>query len=175
MKLDLGAGQNPTPGFKSVDIAQGADYVVDLFEFPWPFKARSVNEITTNHLVEHIPHRIEGHKKDGFLLFFDECYRILKRNGTIKITCPYVKNDRAFWDPTHTRYIHETNFSYLNKEWREFQQLDHYPVECNFEIVVISAAQNDSFLQRTPEAQQFANTHYWNALSDLYVELKALK
>ena len=49
LKLDLGGGLNPTPGFKSVDIAGNPDYEVDLFQYPWPFKDRSVDEVVVIH------------------------------------------------------------------------------------------------------------------------------
>ena len=176
MKLDLGAGQRPTQGYKSVDLNGEADFTVDLFKPDWPFQDRSVTDVVANHLIEHIPHDVpECPGKDGWFVFWDEVWRICKRNAKITVTCPYVRNDRAFWDPTHTRYVHEMSFYYLNREWREAQALDHYPVVCNFEVVTISAGTSDAFAGRHHEAQAFANAHYWNAIGDLVVELKALK
>lgn len=175
LKLDLGGGQNPTEGYQSVDIWEGADHVVDLFQFPWPFKDRSVHEIVSNHLVEHIPHRVPGETRDGFLMFFDECWRILRKGGRVRLTCPYVKNERAFWDPTHTRFIHEMNFWYLNRDWREMQKLDHYPVACHFEVVTVVTDVAQHVQQRHHQAQAEMVRDHWNSVGDLYVELKALK
>lgn len=176
LKLDLGCGQRPTEGFEGVDIApgDGVSHVVDLFKPGWPFADRSVSEIVSHHLIEHIPHDV-GQDRDGWFVFWDEVYRILKRGGTVTVTCPYVKNERSFWDPTHTRYIHEMNFYYLNREWMEAQGLDHYSTDSNFEVTTISVGTNDSFAAKHHEAQQFAQAHYWNALGDLQVELKAIK
>lgn len=177
LKLDLGAGQNCTPGFESVDLMEGADHQVNLFAFPWPFQDNSVREITSNHLVEHIPHyRPEYQGRDGWDLFWAEVHRICRKNAKVRVTHPYVKNDRAFWDPTHTRYIHETTWYYLDKTWREQQGLDHYDATCDFEVVVISGSGiADSIVQKHHEAQAFARAHYWNAIADLVVELKARK
>ena len=99
-----------------MDIApgEGVEYVVDLFQYPWPFEDRSVAEVVSNHLIEHIPHyRPEYNGVDGFWMFFNELHRICQKNAKVTFTCPYAKGDRAFWDPSHTRYIHEMNFYYL--------------------------------------------------------------
>lgn len=172
-KLDLGAGQNCTPGFESVDINGSPDHRVNLFAFPWPFEDRSVKEIVSNHLVEHIPHyRPEYEGRDGWDMFWSEVYRICRKNAKLTITHPYVKNDRAFWDPTHTRFIHETTWYYLDKNWRESQGLNHYFGDYDFEVVLIQAQAADDLLLRSHEHQMYARMRYWNAVGDLTVQLK---
>lgn len=177
LKLDLGAGNRPTEGFKSVDITGEPDYLVDLFQFPWPFKDRSVREIVSNHLIEHIPHyRPEYNGVDGFWMFFNEMHRICTKNAKVTLTCPYAKSDRRDWDPSHTRGIHEMNFWYFNPEWREANGLQHYPVTANFEIVTIDGnGVPDDIMNRNAEMQQLARSYYWNAVSDLTIQLKAIK
>ena len=127
-KLDIACGQNKQAGFKGIDIRGDADIVHDLNVFPWPIKTSSVKEAFCSHYVEHIPHWRPGWERDGWWLFFDELHRIMAKDATIQIHHPYVKNDRAFWDPTHDRYIHEVTWYYLSKQWREMQGLDHYDV-----------------------------------------------
>jgi predicted SAM-dependent methyltransferase len=179
MKLDLGAGQNVTPGYEGVDYqpGEGIDHVVDLFAGKrWPFKTSSVEAVVANHLIEHIPHyRPEYKGKDGWWVFFDELHRICKPDAQVLLTFPQAQNARAFWDPTHTRYIVPTTMNYLDKTWRESQKLDHYSGTCDFEIVVMNSAIADSLVNRHHEAQQFGRNHYWDALGDLYVELRARK
>lgn len=177
MKLDLGAGQNPTPGFKSVDYTGDVDYTVDLFAGKrWPWKTNTVDEVVANHLVEHIPHYRPDYKgRDGWWVFMDELYRVCKPDAKVVFTHPQAQNQRAFWDPTHTRYIVPQTWYYLDRTWRESQGLDHYCGTCDFEVVVINAAIADSLAQRHHEAQTFGRNHYWDALGDLYVELKARK
>lgn len=179
LRLDLGCGQRVTEGFSGVDImsGDGVDYVVDLFQYPWPFKDRSVAEVVSNHVIEHIPHyRPEYDGVDGFWMFFNELYRVCQKNATVTLTCPYAKADRGFWDPSHTRYIHEVNFYYLNPEWREAQGLSHYPVTANFEVVNIEGAGvPDEIMNRNPELQSQARSWYWNVVTDLVVILKAIK
>ena len=86
-----------------------------------------------------------------------------------------MKTDRAFWDPTHVRFIHEVTWYYLSKEWREMQGLDHYDVDCDFEVVTINTDLQGELASRNQETQDFARNHYWNAVGDLRVLLKALK
>src|SRR6266702_2390163 len=79
IKLDLGCGaRRPEPkafgeGWTGIDIAEGigADKVIDLTKYPWPYADNSVDAIYTSHFLEHLsgPVRIP---------FMEECWRILK-------------------------------------------------------------------------------------------------
>ncbi len=175
-KLDIACGQNKQPGFKGIDIAGDADIVHDLNETPWPIKANSVESVFCSHYAEHIPHWRPGWEADGWFRFFDELYRVLKPDAVAEFIHPYTMSVRAFWDPTHTRYIHEMTWYYLNREWREQNHLDHYPVTCNFEIVTISMlGVTDDHMSRNLEQQAFQRNHYWNVVPDLGVLIKAIK
>jgi predicted SAM-dependent methyltransferase len=177
LKLDLGAGSRPTEGFQSVDITGEPDYLVDLFQYPWPFEDRSVREVVSNHLIEHIPHyRPEYNGVDGFWMFFNELHRIMRKGGKVTLSCPYGKADRGFWDPSHTRYIHEVNFYYLNPGWLQEQGLTQYPITANFEIVNIEGlGVPDDIANRNAEMQAQARSYYWNVVTDLVIQLKAIK
>lgn len=182
-KLDIACGQNKTKGFTGIDISGDADITHDLFKFPWPIKTSSVSEVACNHFVEHIPHYRpdwpkddKGNDVDGWWLFFDELHRILKKGGTARIIHPYFMHGRAFWDPTHVRFISEVTWQYLSKEWREAQGLDHYPTKCDFELVNVDGTGiPDEFMVRAMDQQMYARTHYWNVIADLVVIIKAKK
>lgn len=176
-KLDLACGQNKQEGFTGIDIAGDCDIKHDLLKTPWPVTAQSVEETFCSHFVEHIPHyRPEFKGVDGWWVFFNELYRVCAADAKCTFVHPYVKNDRAFWDPTHVRFIHETTWYYLDKTWREAQKLDHYDAACDFEVVVISGLNvTDEFAAKHHEAQAYGRTHYWNTIGDLAVELKARK
>ena len=65
--------------------------------------------------------------------FFNECYRILKPGGKMRHLHPYYKSVRAVQDPTHKwPPISENSYFYWDKEWREMNKLDHYPINCDF-------------------------------------------
>lgn len=183
LKLSLASGEHVPEGFKGVDIVKtkAATYVQDLLSFPWKqFADNSVDEIECSNFVEHIPHG--DSRNDPFFAFFDEIYRILKPaefdpanpniplKGFARITCPYYSSMRAWQDPTHQRAISEASFLYLNKQWRIDNQLEHYPVSCDFDFsygyLLMPEWQN-----RSQEAQTFAIQHYINVVSDIQVQI----
>lgn len=172
-KLDIACGVHKQPGFKGIDIAGDADILWDLNEFPWPIKTGCVTEAFCSHYAEHIPHHRPGWTRDGWWMFFDELQRVLKKGATARFIHPYVKSDRAFWDPTHVRFIHEQTWYYLDKEWREREGLDHYDVSCSFEVVSIDVlGVSDEYISKAQEVQNFQRAHYWNVFHDLNVLLR---
>ncbi len=169
MKLDIACGQNKQKGFKGVDIApgEGVDFVWDLEQYPWtPFKDNSCDEIVISHYLEHV--------KD-FMKFMDEVYRICQNGAIVRIVSPYYTSIRAWQDPTHVRAISEATFLYTDKNWRTANKLDHYPMKCNFQVVNMVTFINEPWNVKSEEAKQFAARHYWNVVSDILVELKAIK
>ena len=177
-KLDIGCGQNKTPGFKGIDLSSGADIKHDLFSFPWPIKANSVSEVVCNHFVEHIPHYIPGLEpgRDGWDYFWAEVYRICRKNATVKVVHPFARSERAFWDPTHVRYIEAVTWNYLSKQWREAQQIDHYVSQYDFEIIAMKRCGiPDDIAIGSMETKTFAFSRYWNVITELEVVLKVRK
>ena len=173
-RLDIACGQNKQSGFKGIDLAGDADIIHDLNEYPWPIKTSSVHEAHCSHYAEHIPHWRPGWDKDGWWLFWDEVHRIMRKDAVIEVIHPYVKHERAFWDPTHVRFIHEVTWYYLSKDWRVAQGLDHYGGSCDFEVITVDGVGiADDQMTRNLEQQGFARNHYWNVIPDLRILLKA--
>ncbi|MEK7493608.1 MAG: hypothetical protein AAB630_00465 [Patescibacteria group bacterium] len=169
MKLDLGCGQNKQQGFKGVDIAPGpgVDYVIDLERYPWKeFEDGSIEEIYASHYVEHVSDLIK---------FMNEVWRIAEDGAKVTFVAPYYTSIRAWQDPTHKQAISEATWLYYNKAWREANKLAHYPITCNFDIIQMVAFFNSPWDKKTEEARQFAQQHYFNAVSDILIELKAIK
>ncbi len=177
-KIDLACGKDCREGFHGVDVAE-LDGVqqVDLLRFPWPFESDSVEELHSSHFVEHIPHDLPGETEinDGLVLFMDECYRILKPEGKLTIIHPHAMSSRAFQDPYHRRYIPEATWWYFSREWRETNNLDHYPINCDFKLDSMSGSYLGDWANRAQQAQQFALAHYINVYADLDVHLSAIK
>lgn len=176
-KLDIACGQDKKKGFKGIDLSGDADITHDLNITPWPIKTNTVEEVNCVHYVEHIPHhRPEWGTKDGWFVFFDELHRILKPDGVAEFIHPYVWHARAFWDPTHVRFIHEVTWYYLSRQWREANQLDHYQADCDFEVVTIEGVGlSDESNSWNQERQQFSRNHYINLIPDLHVIIRAVK
>jgi ubiquinone/menaquinone biosynthesis C-methylase UbiE len=169
MKLDIACGQNKQQGFKGVDIAPGpgVDFVWDLEKFPWePFKDYSVKEAYASHYIEHT---------SDLMKFMDEVWRICEDGAKVSFVAPYYSSIRAWQDPTHKRAISEATFLYFDKDWRVANKLDHYPIKCNFKVQQIVVFFNPPWDKKTEEARQFAAQHYWNVVSDIMVELRAVK
>ena len=172
IKLDLGGGQNVREGFDCVDIMAGAKHQVNLVEFPWPFETDSVTELHSSHFIEHIPMKETTTGKDWLFAFFDECYRILVPGGVLSLVWPCNRSDRAFQDPTHRRFIPNATMFYMNKAWRDMNKLDHYNVQCDFELVSIVPIIPAELTLLHPEAQARRVIESWNTVMDWQAVLK---
>jgi len=167
LKLDLGCGQTAKEGFIGVDISAdcGADVVHDLRVYPWPFESDSVDEVFSSHFLEHVP----GH--DRFRLF-DELWRILKVDAQATIVTPYWASMRAIQDPTHEwPPISEASYLYTNRQWREDNKLDHYPISCNFDYTYAYNINDRRYALSAEEARAHQARYYNNVIDDLHVVL----
>lgn len=168
LKLNFGCGEIKVEGFVGVDLyAPSADLKVDLFSFPLPWKDGEVVEILASHFIEHLPHKLRWP-------FYDECYRILKPGGIMRIAVPSFKSDRAYGDMTHEwPPVVPMSFYYLNKDWRAANKLEHgpYALKCDFSHQCGPSGIAQQFMARSHEAQVFATTHYWEAFSDVWATL----
>lgn len=187
LKLDLAAGQRTREGFEGVDVWPQSKHVVNLTKYPWPFADNCAEELHCSHYMEHIPAReIEERDlhdpvkdahligKDHLFAFFDECYRVLAPGGTMRVICPALKNNRAFQDPTHRRFIPAETFLYLSEEWRKINLLDHYNAKCNFGVNVVPTVPVEITLLN-PETSNVRMNNYWNVIIDWDATLKSLK
>ena len=110
MKLNLGCGPQVVAGWCNVDYALGArlfkiplftainkklnlfnlDWHPDIYlhdltkKFPWP--DASVEVVYSSHTLEHLS-KAEGRQ------FLQECLRVLKPNGIIRIVVPDLRHD----------------------------------------------------------------------------------
>ncbi len=190
-------------GWVNVDhlALEGVDVVADLFTFPWPFEDNYADYMIASHLIEHIPHQVkmrkritesssvgnsvggvsatrtrtveEDHPLDGFFAFFAEVYRVLKPDGIICTIAPGGRSTLALQDPTHTRSIVESTFSYLGPA--ESATFD-YGLPFSFEAIggaKLYAYDNMPPIE-SPEAQ-FAMRHFWDAIHTIRCDLRAIK
>lgn len=189
LKLDLGCGLNPRPGFEGVDNLAPAQHKVDLLKFPWPWDDDSAEELNCSHFIEHIDARnveprdlVDANPMsierwvgvDLFFAFFDECHRVLRHEGKLHVITPSARNNRAFQDPTHRRFIVQETFLYLHKAWRDAVGLSHYRVRCDF-----AGSCNPSITaevaQREATVQEALIRERWNATIDWHATLVAIK
>ena len=67
-------------GWTRVDF-EDTDIALDLGIFPWPWADGSVHGVLAGHIIEHFP-------KVGAYRFIQECRRILRPGGLIRIAAP---------------------------------------------------------------------------------------
>lgn len=87
-KVQFGAGQLPLPGWENYDMDVDCAKPLSREKFP----NNSVDIVFSEMMVEHLtPHHAWN--------FLDECFRIIKPGGRIRITIPdFVKNWRDLND-----------------------------------------------------------------------------
>lgn len=83
LKVHLGCGDNIFHGWTNVDIEGPAQIKADLSQNV-PFNDNSVDFVYSEHFIEHIP-------RDRGLWFLQQCKRILKPDGIIRIATPDLK------------------------------------------------------------------------------------
>lgn len=118
LKLNLGSGNHPQPGYVNVDKFGSPDVVHDLETFPWPWETSSVGEVLLNHVLEHL-----GATTDVFFGVIRELYRVCAPGATIRIVVPHPRHDDFISDPTHVRAVTPRTFSLFSKAKNaEFQR-----------------------------------------------------
>lgn len=90
LKLNLGCGPNPKPGWVNIDLTDTADLRLDLRE-PLPFADGSVSFIYTEHFFEHLefPNEAEA--------LLREALRVLGPGGTLSIGVPDAEGPLLFY------------------------------------------------------------------------------
>lgn len=95
-----------------------------------PFPTNSIESIVSHHCFEHL--------FQGFVPLMDECHRVLKPGGILRIITPLFPSRAAVEDPDHKRYIMtgtwETFCGAENGEhWHESFSVPY--TTCRFELV----------------------------------------
>ena len=110
LKLNLGSGQNPMPGFINADKEGTPEVKVDLESDAWPWGENTVDEVVLNHVLEHI-----GALPEAFLYFMQELYRVCAHGALVRIAVPHPRHDHFLGDPTHVRPITPEVLSLFSK------------------------------------------------------------
>lgn len=166
VKLDLGCGENKKEGFTGVDIRSlpCVDITHDLFKFPWPWDADTVDEINCSYLYHFVPQPLR-------IIFIEEIYRVLKKGGKAHITVPHSASWRGVFDArTQWPPLIEQSFVVFDKEWRTKTKHDD-DIKCDFSVIAAYLMSNPRWVSSNDETKGFALTHYRNVVDDLQVTL----
>ena len=103
MRLNLGSGNEPLPGWTNVDARDvpGVDVVADVTDLP--FEDASADEVLASSLLEHF--------KDPYEVL-DEIWRVLAPGGRFTMRVPSPWSQSGLLDTTHV-------FLADSKLWRE--------------------------------------------------------
>ena len=102
LKLNLGCGRHPRPGWLNVDLHRDADLQLDL-RSAWPFADGSAAVIYSEHFFEHLEY------PDEVVAFLAESRRVLAPGGVFSVGVPdtetllqaYARRDAAFFQHCH--------------------------------------------------------------------------
>lgn len=109
MRIDIGGGTSPKPGFVNLDPVHGAPgWRYRAQDAHWPAKDNEVEAIWASHVMEHIPAGADR------IAVFNEAHRVLKPGGTFTVIVPLFPWPQAMADPTHVSYWVEESFGYFD-------------------------------------------------------------
>lgn len=161
LKLDIGCGKNKREGFLGIDILDfpGVDKKVDIRKTPWPWKDDSVDEVNCSHFLEHL-------EADERITFFNELYRVCKKDAKTTIIVPHWGSSRAYGDLTHKwPPVTEFFWYYLSKEWRVINA-PHVGLTCDFSASG-GYSIHPQWQVKPNEVQQFGVCHYREVAQDM--------
>lgn len=94
MKLNLGCGFEKKTDYINVDISKevNPDIVANVEKLP--FKDNSTDEVFCKYVIEHL---------DNPITFLEECFRVLKNNGTLEIWTNHVSQFDSDGELAHKR------------------------------------------------------------------------
>lgn len=123
MRLNLGCGARPILDYWNHDRTKHSEWVDvewDLEQLPWPWIDEQFEEVLAQDVMEHL--HLDVHE------WLDECWRILKPGGVLKLRLPAFDHHLSYRDPTHQRVFHPESFFYWDPThhlWQEFGR--YYP------------------------------------------------
>lgn len=98
LRIDLGSGETPKPGFYGLDQVafDGVDILADL-NLPLDLLPDdSVEHIFTSHALEHV---------EKLVPLLSEIHRVTRHGGSFEIIVPHFSNPYYYSDPTHVRFF----------------------------------------------------------------------
>jgi len=119
--LNLGAGNHPAKDAVNHDLHKyrsEIDVVHDLNRLPWPWEDNSFDLILASSVFEHL--------EITLVQALDECWRILRPEGCVRVKVPHWKHDNAYADPTHRWVFSPRVFDVFVPDTRRGSELGFY-------------------------------------------------
>jgi hypothetical protein len=114
IKLDIGCGIFKQKGCLGMDIVKhpNVDIIWDVQDMPWkPIPDNICSWVLMSHLWEHIEpkYRFE---------VMDECWRIIRHDGQLWISCPYAGSYLEAAHPAHYMCPNEATFQFFDPDYQ---------------------------------------------------------
>lgn len=121
------------PVEEALPVIERTELLYDEFDtegIGLPFPDASIESIISHHFMEHLD--------TGFLPLMDECHRVLKSGGILRIIVPLFPSRTAVEDPDHKRFFMEGTFETFcgaenGDHWHESFSVPY--TKCRFEKV----------------------------------------
>lgn len=113
VKLDVGCGIFKQKGCIGMDMVKhpNVDIVHDVQKFPWPIPDNICSWILMSHLWEHIEPKYR-------FQVMDECWRIIRHDGQLWISCPYAGSYLEAAHPAHYMCPNEATFQFFDPDYQ---------------------------------------------------------
>jgi SAM-dependent methyltransferase len=165
IRLNLGCGRFPIPGWVNVDSVAlpEVDVVADLEAASLPFEDDSVTEIAGSHLLEHIRNSL------GLM---QELHRIAKPGARAIFRVPYGSSDDADTDPTHVRRYYWGSWGYFSQPyyWRA-----DYGYRGDWEVEELLLIVKDEYRGKSWAEVHQAVEERRNVVKEMVATLRAVK
>lgn len=111
-----------------------------------------------------------AHQVPDLIKFIDECYRVLKLDAKVILTCPHFTSMKAWISPLTKRALCEGSLNFCSKDWREKTKYTEATVLSNFEVAGDFAVADMAQL-RSAETKGFWLQRYNNVIEALVLTL----
>jgi len=132
LRIDLGSGTKPRPGFYGLDQLDlpGVDIVADLNRPLGGLPDNCVEHLFSSHALEHV---------ERFLPLMDEIHRIMRPRGLLEIIVPHFSNPYYYSDPTHVRFFGLYTMSYFVDMDKQpgAHKVPAFPTPTRFELELV--------------------------------------
>lgn len=156
IKIDIGAGNNPRPGYKTVDLYTHADIKDDITRLE-NFADGSVAEAVCFHLLEHLPDK-------DVKVAINQVYRVLTKGGRWTIEVPdlvwvledFIKTpegspDKWKWK-LHTIFGHQAHEGEYHKTGFSLERLRTMLLDAGFVVESITSSFSKAYNQNVIDA-----------------------
>jgi predicted SAM-dependent methyltransferase len=156
--LNLGCGSTYNAAWTNVDfISTGKDVIACNLLAGIPLSDNSFEAVYHSHVLEHFP-------KDKALFFIKECYRVLKKDGTIRVAIPDLEQIALNYIKYLKEAVDKVPKADVKYEWTMLEMYDQVVRSKSggemIDYIKDAAKDNDDFLlQRNGKEAQLLIDH----------------